>query len=382
MNILVIFTGGTIGSRLNEDEGVICAGHEAPYNLIENYVDNGTVSFCTMEPYKILSENLAAGNIEMLVNLIQVHYKNYDGIIVTHGTDTLQYTAAALDIMFDNADIPIMLVSSNYVLTDDRANGQKNFNAAVSFIKDGVANGVFVSYKNENEPVTFHKGRYIQASLSMDDRVRSLRDMYYGQYDGEGHFVYNDEFEKFEASLKMQENDAEIYEISSLKVQENDTEIYEISSLKRRENDTEIHEISSLKRQENDTEIHETASLCRMPVYSMASKKSFRLYDIPGAILRIVPYPGMTYVKPDDRLRVLILESYHSGTIGVNDEFRHFMSEINKLEQSVEVYIAGLNMDESVYETVEEYKKYGVVPFKYGTAIYNYMRLWIKMCNE
>ena len=94
MNILVIFTGGTIGSRLNEDEGVICAGHEAPYNLIENYVDNGTVSFCTMEPYKILSENLAAGNIEMLVNLIQVHYKNYDGIIVTHGTDTLQYTAA------------------------------------------------------------------------------------------------------------------------------------------------------------------------------------------------------------------------------------------------------------------------------------------------
>lgn len=352
MNILVIFTGGTIGSRLNEDEGVICAGHEAPYNLIENYVDNGTVSFCTMEPYKILSENLAAGNIEMLVNLIQVHYKKYDGIIVTHGTDTLQYTAAALDIMFDNADIPIMLVSSNYVLTDDRANGQKNFNAAVSFIKDGVAKGVFVSYKNENEPVTFHKGRYIQASLSMDDRVRSLRDMYYGQYDGEGHFVYNDEFEKFETSLKRQEND------------------------------TEIYEISSLKRQENDTEIHETASLCRMPVYSMASKKSFRLYDIPGAILRIVPYPGMTYVKPDDRLRVLILESYHSGTIGVNDEFRHFMSEINKLEQSVEVYIAGLNMDESVYETVEEYKKYGVVPFKYGTAIYNYMRLWIKMCNE
>ena len=76
------------------------------------------------------------------------------------------------------------------------------------------------------------------------------------------------------------------------------------------------------------------------------------------------------------------MKSYHSGTIGVNDEFRHFMSEINKLEQSVEVYIAGLNMDESVYETVEEYKKYGVVPFKYGTAIYNYMRLWIKMCNE
>ena len=54
-------------------------------------------------------------------------------------------------------------------------------------------------------------------------------------------------------------------------------------------------------------QIHETASLCRMPVYSMTSKKSFRLYDIPGAILRIVPYPVLTYVKPDDRLRVLIL---------------------------------------------------------------------------
>ena len=60
----------------------------------------------------------------------QIESEKYDGIIITHGTDTLQYTSAMLGYMFDDVSIPIVLVSSNYVLEDKRANGLINLSKA------------------------------------------------------------------------------------------------------------------------------------------------------------------------------------------------------------------------------------------------------------
>ena len=51
----------------------------------------------------------------------------YDGVIITHGTDTLQYTAAFTGYIMAGAQIPIVLVSANYVLEDVRSNGVDNF---------------------------------------------------------------------------------------------------------------------------------------------------------------------------------------------------------------------------------------------------------------
>jgi len=77
--------------------------------------------------------------------------KNPDGIIVTHGTDTIQYTAAAIEYAFADANIPICFVSADYPLDNPKTNGYVNFEAAVEFIKTKKANGVFVTYKNDNE---------------------------------------------------------------------------------------------------------------------------------------------------------------------------------------------------------------------------------------
>lgn len=184
MRILTIFTGGTIGSR-NNGEGVISTNKDAPYQLLEEYKkENGNdIIFDTREPYCILSENLAAENVEQLIREVQVAIKEktYDGIIVTHGTDTLQYTAALLGYVFETADLPIMLVSSNFVLDDERANGQKNFAGAVQFIQEKCGTGVFVSYANPGEEATFHRGSNMQYSLQMSDFEYSVKDQWYGR---------------------------------------------------------------------------------------------------------------------------------------------------------------------------------------------------------
>ncbi|MDE5995625.1 MAG: asparaginase [Eubacterium sp.] len=97
MKILVMFTGGTIGCSSNE--GVISPNEENTKLLLELYKKEyeKNVDFEIAEPYYKLSENNTGKTLERLISAVcDAVKKNYSGIIVTHGTDTLQYSAAAL----------------------------------------------------------------------------------------------------------------------------------------------------------------------------------------------------------------------------------------------------------------------------------------------
>ena len=97
MKILVVFTGGTIGSCYND--GVISPDSSTRYKLIEMYKQNGGYAeFDAISPYTVLSENLNGEYFNLLYNSVKENINNYDGIIVTHGTDTcLLYTSDAAD---------------------------------------------------------------------------------------------------------------------------------------------------------------------------------------------------------------------------------------------------------------------------------------------
>lgn len=188
MKILVIFTGGTIGSSARD--GWISPDGQSKRELIGAYEASHAcddVRFVISEPYTILSENLTADNLNALTATVREAAKeDYDGIIITHGTDTLQYSAAALSLALEAPQIPILLVSSNYPLDDERANGHANFAAAIEFIRAQAGLGVFVSYRNENRPVRFHRGSALLAHREADDSLCSLGGKYYAEMpDGE-----------------------------------------------------------------------------------------------------------------------------------------------------------------------------------------------------
>ncbi len=149
MKILVIFTGGTIGSTV--EDGAISPNRDTKFFLIKDFYGRyGRVcDFVCREPYFALSENLDANTLNRLISEVKSALsEDFDGIIVTHGTDTLQFSAAALAFAARDTKIPIVLVSSNYPLTDDRANGRDNFGAAVEYILYYSKSGVYISYKN------------------------------------------------------------------------------------------------------------------------------------------------------------------------------------------------------------------------------------------
>ena len=154
MKILVIFTGRTIGCKAKR--GFLSTDDSTNYALIDSFDPAGEeIEFSTASPYSVLSENLSANEINILQKeVLNSLNKGLDGIIVTHGTDSLLYSAAALEYAVGGCEIPVVLVSADYPLDDSRSNGQRNFEAAIAFIKSKAGNGVFVSYKNDDEEFT------------------------------------------------------------------------------------------------------------------------------------------------------------------------------------------------------------------------------------
>ena len=159
-NILVVFTGGTIGSTATE--GTINTAIGASFKLIgqfqQYYKNHQEINFCMLQPLQILSENLAPCVWQTLIATIEAQQPDqYDGIIITHGTDTLAYTAAALSFYFNAIKIPMLLVASDYPLDNPRANGLDNFICAVEFILQNIKAGVFVPYRNQQQTTQVHQ---------------------------------------------------------------------------------------------------------------------------------------------------------------------------------------------------------------------------------
>ena len=184
--ILVVFTGGTIGSTASE--GTINTSSTAPFKLIQqfqqHYQNHQQIHFSTIQPLQILSENLAPCVWQTLIAAIEAQRPDqYDGIIITHGTDTLAYTAAALSFYFNAIKRPLLLVSSDYPLDDSRANGLDNFICAVEFILQNSQAGVFVPYRNQRQLAQVHRGSRLACSLQLTGDFFSVQGKGFMQFE-------------------------------------------------------------------------------------------------------------------------------------------------------------------------------------------------------
>ena len=185
MKIAVIFTGGTIGSCVKND--FIGVDNKMQYVLLKKYEDDNEITFETSSPYSILSENLSADELNLLQEEISKKLLgDYDGIIVTHGSDTLQYSSTAIEMAFGNCEIPIIFVSADYPLEDERSNGYPNFQCAVEFIRNKIANGVFVSYKNDDELITnIHIPSKLLGHNELNANIYSIDGKPFAEYNGD-----------------------------------------------------------------------------------------------------------------------------------------------------------------------------------------------------
>ena len=174
MKILFVFTGGTIGSA--ENGGVADVDHDVSLcisKFVSNNKTNTTID--TAFPYNILSENSDTKTLsDICTYMLSVNYDNYDGVIITHGSDTLAYTANILALVLSGVKIPVIITAADYVMTDPRSNAFSNIETSVRFIEsfihaDHSYNGVFAIWKNRDDVPEVHNAfQLLEADAACD----------------------------------------------------------------------------------------------------------------------------------------------------------------------------------------------------------------------
>ncbi len=121
-HILLISTGGTIATK-KTDRGL------SPQMTSEEILEcvPQVRAFCqveTVQLFNIDSSNMQPENWVAIARTIQARYDEFDGFLITHGTDTMVYTAAALSYLIQDSPKPIVLTGSqksiSYPDTDAR----------------------------------------------------------------------------------------------------------------------------------------------------------------------------------------------------------------------------------------------------------------------
>lgn len=184
MKISVIFTGGTIGS-VTASDGTISPSGSGVAELTDFFDKmKSTHEFRFFSPVNVLSECITLEQINKIILCVRAAQKGSDAVIITHGTDSLAYSAAALSYCLAGIEIPVVLVSSGYVLRDPRANGLLNLADALSFCADAPG-GVFAVWNGR-----IHRGTRLCPPRAYTDKVESICAQYFADISG-GRIVKN-----------------------------------------------------------------------------------------------------------------------------------------------------------------------------------------------
>ncbi len=169
MKILLFTTGGTIASII--DDGVIDVKPQGKLLVLSKYAEiDSIVEFEVVSPVNILSENVKLSDYKEIIEAFRkIDFDLYDGVIVTHGSDTLAYTSAMISLLYADINKPVAIVAADKSLQDSSSNGMDNFIAGVELVKSGL-NGVYVPYRNGDGVVYIHYGqKLLESSVLSDD---------------------------------------------------------------------------------------------------------------------------------------------------------------------------------------------------------------------
>ena len=140
--ILLLTTGGTIAS-LPGGEGLEPRRSEVMELALEqlrNFYD------ITVDDVMCLdSSNITPGEWQLIARRIFEDRVGFDGIVVSHGTDTMAYTASAITFMLPDIDLPVVFTGSQLPLADMLSDGPANLRTAFAMAASGHP-GIFLAF--------------------------------------------------------------------------------------------------------------------------------------------------------------------------------------------------------------------------------------------
>ena len=144
--VLILSTGGTIASRIDYRTGAVHPALTAE-DLYASVPEVSEVAQVDAEVlFSIFSENLRAEHWCKIAEHIHTSLKKgYSGVVITHGTDTMGYTAAALSFALRGVPVPIVLVGAQRSSDRPSSDAATNLLAATLVASRAPFSGVFVA---------------------------------------------------------------------------------------------------------------------------------------------------------------------------------------------------------------------------------------------
>ncbi len=143
--VSILHTGGTIASKVDYNTGAVIARF-TPDELLGMFPElNNIIRVSSRLVRNMWSEDMRFAHYNILADEIAREIKNgAEGIIITHGTDFLHYTAAALSFMFESLSVPVLLVGAQRSSDRGSSDAAMNLICAAEFIAKTDFAGVAV----------------------------------------------------------------------------------------------------------------------------------------------------------------------------------------------------------------------------------------------
>ena len=164
-NILLIYTGGTIGMVKDYETGALRAFDfdDLMTNIPElNQLDCQIAGVSFEEP--IDSSNMNIHHWGTIAAFIEENYQAYDGFVVLHGSDTMSYSGAALSFMLENLAKPVIFTGSQLPIGDLRTDAKENLITSIQI----------ASLQKNGHPVVQEVCLYFEYKLYRANRTTKL----------------------------------------------------------------------------------------------------------------------------------------------------------------------------------------------------------------
>lgn len=184
-DVAILTTGGTIGSEVNNNE------LDTSKNILSNKINKYTNvdSFSIMNK---LSENMIPKDWFTIANAIQdIIDKGYNNIIITHGTDTITYSASAIEILFGYLQNVSIIFTGTMDSPDiNKIESETALKSSLDAIQN-LSNGVYINIRSPEkyDKMILHQATNVKPLYYDSKGYESINNKYIGEYTDSWNFV-------------------------------------------------------------------------------------------------------------------------------------------------------------------------------------------------
>jgi L-asparaginase len=164
-NILLIYTGGTIGMMKDPDTGALKSFDFD--NLLEKIPELKLLD-CTIQTISfkevIDSSNMNPNYWVTIAEIIESYYNKCDGFVVLHGSDTMSYSASALSFILEGLNKPVIFTGSQLPIGDLRTDAKENLITSIQI----------AALQENNQPIIKEVSLYFEYKLYRGNRTTKL----------------------------------------------------------------------------------------------------------------------------------------------------------------------------------------------------------------